>query len=275
MKKQTVSASAAVAQTVATVKEQAGQLVAAIVATDNAANRLQVAGGQLASLFGAMLAAPAPIVEKVLTETFAQLRPVAEKNVGKKASEAEKADEWRRLANSAAVVARRVNKGAAGTAPLFGLFYIGLSKESGATVRVIQKPTPEQVRKALAHDAKACNAAVAALAAGTTPATAAKGAASKPAPTPAPHAACKSDSSVSSSEAAVMEICSAWNPGELEQLAARLLNLAAEKRAAIAKKPAAKKPAAAKSKKPAAKGAPVSPAAKSVPVATAPVAAVA
>lgn len=270
-----ISATAAAAATVATVKEQAGQLVAGIVAMDQAATRLQTTGGQLATLFGAALAAPAAIVEKVLSEVFAQLAPVAEKNVGKKASNEEKAEEWRRLCNSAATVARRVNKGAAGSAPLFGLFYIGLSKEKGATVRVIQKPTSEQVRKALATDQRALNSALAALEAGKAPTE--KPHATKKAADPKPHAAAgKTDTPFSSSEAAILEQLSSWRPAELEKLAAAVLNLAAAKREAIAKakaekngKAAAKKPAAAKAAAP--KRGPVSKPAAAAPVATAPV----
>lgn len=272
-----ISATAAAAATVATVKEQASQLVAGIIAMDSAAARLATTGGQLATLFGAALAAPAPIVEKVLSEVFAQLAPVAEKNVGKKASNEEKGEEWRRLCNSAATVARRVNKGAAGSAPLFGLFYIGLNKASQcATVRVIQKPTAEQVRKALANDERARNAALAALETGKAPTE--KPHATKKAADPKPHAAAgKTDTPSSSSEAAILEQLNSWRPAELEQLAAAVLNLAAAKREAIAKakaekngKAAAKKPAAAKAAAP--KRGPAAKPATAAPVATAPVA---
>ncbi len=265
-----ISATAAAAATVATVKEQAGQLVQAIAAMDSAAAKLNQAGGQLATLFSAALDAPAPIVEKVLSETFAQLRAVAEKNVGKKATEAEKAEEWRRIANSAAVVARRVNKGKAGAAPMFGLFYIGLSKENGATVRVIQKPTAEQVRKALATDQRALNSALAALETGKVPAS--KPHAPKAAPESKPHSAGASDTPATSSEAAVLEQLSSWRPAELEQLAARILNMATAKRAAIAEKSA--KPAAkpARAKQAAPKKGPASKPAATAPAATAPTA---
>lgn len=265
-----ISATAAAAATVATVKEQAGQLVQAIAAMDSAAAKLNQAGGQLATLFSAALDAPAPIVEKVLSETFAQLRAVAEKNVGKKATEAEKAEEWRRIANSAAVVARRVNKGKAGAAPMFGLFYIGLSKENGATVRVIQRPTAEQVRKALATDQRALNSALAALETGKVPAS--KPHAPKAAPESKPHSAGASDTPATSSEAAVLEQLSSWRPAELEQLAARILNMATAKRAAIAEKSA--KPAAkpARAKQAAPKKGPASKPAATAPAATAPTA---
>lgn len=266
-----ISATAAAAATVATVKEQAGQLVQAIAAMDSAAAKLNQAGGQLATLFSAALDAPAPIVEKVLSETFAQLRAVAEKNVGKKATEAEKAEEWRRIANSAAVVARRVNKGKAGAAPMFGLFYIGLSKENGATVRVIQKPTAEQVRKALATDQRALNSALAALETGKVPAS--KPHAPKAAPASKPHAAAgATDTPATSSEAAILEQLNSWRPAELEQLAARILNMATAKRAAIAEKSA--KPAAkpARAKQAAPKKGPASKPAATAPAATAPTA---
>lgn len=260
---QKISATKAAAATVETVKEQAAQLVAAVVATDNALVKANAQGTKTLAMLRAALGQPAPIVAKVLGEVFAQLVPVAQKNVGKKGTSVEQAEEWRRLANSVAVMARRAN-GADG-APLFGLFYIGLDKAKlSAVVEVIAKPTPADVRASQMREQDK-NKAIAALSAPAKPAA-------KPAVTGAdtgakPVGPTDNHAPRLSAEQAVLAQVANWRAGELESLANALLKMAADQRQA-----AAKKAPTAKAKSSAPKRGPVTKAAKSVPVATAPTA---
>ena len=258
--KTTISATAAVAATVETVKEQAAQLVAAVVATDSALIKANAQGTKTLAMLRAALSQPAPIVAKVLGEVFNQLVPVAQKNVGKKGTQEEAADEWRRLANSVAVMARRAN-GADGS-PLFGLFYIGLDKAKlAAVVEVIAKPTPADIRKSQLREQDK-NKALAALTAPAKPAA-------KPAVTGAdtgakPVGPTDTHAPRMSAEQAVLAQVANWKAGELESLANALLKLAADQRQA-----SAKKAPTAKAKSSAPKRGPVTKADKSAPVATA------
>lgn len=257
----TISATKAVAATVETVKEQAAQLVAAVVATDSALVKANAQGTKTLAMLRAALSQPAPIVAKVLGEVFTQLVPVAQKNAGKKATSVEQAEEWRRLANSVAVMARRAN-GGQGSAPLFGLFYIGLDKAKlAAVVEVIAKPSPADIRKSQMREQDK-NKAIAALSAPAKPAA-------KPAVTGAdtgakPVGPTDNHAPRLSAEQAVLAQVANWKAGELESLANALLKLAADQRQA-----SAKKAPTAKAKSAAPKRGPVTKAAKSVPVATA------
>lgn len=262
-----ISATQAVAAIVETVKEQAAQLVAAVVATDSALIKANAQGTKTLAMLRAALSQPAPIVAKVLGEVFAQLVPVAQKNVGKKGTSVEQAEEWRRLANSVAVMARRAN-GGQGSAPLFGLFYIGLDKAKlAAVVEVIAKPSPADIRASQMREQDK-NKAIAALAAPAAPAA-------KPAVTGAdtsakPVGPTDAHAPRLSAEQAVLAQVANWKAGELESLANALLKLAADMRQA-----SAKKAPTAKAKSSAPKRGPVTKAAKSVPVASAPAAVVA
>lgn len=256
----TISATKTAAAIVETVKEQAAQLVAAVVATDSALIKANAQGTKTLAMLRAALSQPAPIVAKVLGEVFAQLVPVAQKNVGKKGTSVEQAEEWRRLANSVAVMARRANGGDG--SPLFGLFYIGLDKAKlAAVVEVIAKPTPADIRKSQMREQDK-NKAIAALAAPAKPAA-------KPAVTGAdtgakPVAPTDAHAPRLSAEQAVLAQVANWRAGELESLANALLKMAADMRQA-----SAKKAPTAKAKSSAPKRGPVTKAAKSVPVATA------
>lgn len=257
---QKISATKAAAATVETVKEQAAQLVAAVVATDSALVKANAQGTKTLAMLRAALGQPAPIVAKVLGEVFSQLVPVAQKNVGKKGSSVEQAEEWRRLANSVAVMARRANGGDG--APLFGLFYIGLDKAKlSAVVEVIAKPTPADVRASQMREQDK-NKAIAALSAPSKPAA-------KPAVTGAdtgakPVGPTDNHAPRLSAEQAVLAQVANWRAGELESLANALLKMAADQRQA-----SAKKAPTAKAKSSAPKRGPVTKADKSVPVATA------
>ena len=252
----TISATQAVAATVETVKEQAAQLVAAVVATDSALVKANAQGTKTLTMLRSALSQPAPIVAKVLGEVFAQLVPVAQKNVGKKSTSAEQAEEWRRLANSVAVMARRANGGDG--APLFGLFYIGLDKAKlSAVVEVIAKPTPADVRASQMREQDK-NKAIAALAAPAKPAVTGADTGAKPVGPTDNHAPRLS------AEQAVLAQVANWRAGELENLANALLKMAADLRQAQAKKAPT-----AKAKSSAPKRGPVTKTDKSVPVATA------
>lgn len=248
----TVSASAIVESNEAIAKEQAAIICAALVSADKAKARSDKAAGNLTASIKQAMAQPAQAVSRTFSELFLQLRDVAMSNCKVAVLEnvsaervADVSNEWRRLSNSAAVVMRRVNNGKAGEAPAFGLFYIGLNKaDMTANVQIIKAPTESEVRAALHNDQKAMNAAleqfkpveVASKKAGTSAdADSGKhvGTSDKHAPT-------------GGAAAAILEQVQLWKAGELEALAAQLLNMAAAQRKATEKKAPAKNPAAAK-----------------------------
>lgn len=248
----TVSASDIAVSIEAIAKEQAALICAALVASDKAKTKAEKAAGTLTASIKQTMAQPAPAVVRTFSELFLQLRAVAMANCKVAVLEnvspekvAAVADEWRRLSNSAAVVMRRVNNGKAGEAPAFGLFYIGLNKaDMSANVQIIKAPSEKEVRAALHSDQKALNAALeqfkpvekAKKAPGTDGgADSGKhvGVADKNAP-------------AGGAAAAILEQVQTWRAGELEALAAQLLNMAAELRKAAEKPAADKKPAAAK-----------------------------
>lgn len=248
----TVSASAIVESNEAIAKEQAALICAALVASDKAKTKAEKAAGTLTASIKQTMAQPAPAVVRTFSELFLQLRAVAMANCKVAVLEnvspekvAAVADEWRRLSNSAAVVMRRVNNGKAGDAPLFGLFYIGLNKaDMTANVQIIKAPSEKDVRAALHSDQKALNAALeqfkpvekakkAPAADGSADSGKHVGVADKTAP-------------AGGAAAAILEQVQTWRAGELEALAAQLLNMAAELRKAAEKPAADKKPAAAK-----------------------------
>jgi len=247
----TVSASDIAVSIEAIAKEQAALICAALVASDKAKTKAEKAAGTLTASIKQTMAQPAQAVGRTFSELFLQLRAVAMANCKVAVLEnvspekdAAVADEWRRLSNSAAVVMRRVNNGKAGEAPAFGLFYIGLNKaDMSANVQIIKAPTEKEVRAALHSDQKALNAALEqfkpvekakkAPAAGGADSGKHVGIADKNAP-------------AGGAAAAIIEQVQTWRAGELEALAAQLLNMAAELRKAAEKPAADKKPAAAK-----------------------------
>lgn len=246
----TVSASAVVESCEVIAKEQAAIICAALVSADKAKARSDKAAGNLTASIKQAMAQPAQAVARTFSELFLQLRDVALSNCKVAVLEnvsaekvADVSNEWRRLSNSAAVVMRRVNNGKAGDAPAFGLFYIGLNKaDMTANVQIIKAPTEQEVRAALHNDQKALNAAldqfkpveVTSKKAGTV-ADSGKhvGISDKNAPT-------------GGAAAAILEQVQLWKAGELEALAAQLLNLAAAQRKATEKAAPVKNAAAAK-----------------------------
>lgn len=270
MKKQTAPAavvtlsqsalSAAVADKVASL---AAPLSAAFAAADSATVKADNAQGKFAGLLqGLLTGQPAPVVAATIGRALADLAALADTNTGKKATEKERATEWRRLANSFATVARRVNLKTE-KAPIFGLFFIGLDSEKrAAQVEIEKAPTVESV-KAKGLPTKAENAAVEAIQAGRMPCEPAPGKAGanggKAGGEPTPSAA---GNAYPVSVAGILAATSQWSPADMEALANALLKVASEKRAP------AKKPARAKSAAP--KRGPVSKPAAPAQVATAP-----
>lgn len=256
MKKQTAPAavvtlsastlSAAVADKVASL---AAPLSAAFAAADSATVKADNAQGKFAGLLqGLLTGQPAPVVAATIGRALADLAALADTNTGKKATEKERATEWRRLANSFATVARRVNLKTE-KAPIFGLFFIGLDSEKrAAQVEIEKAPTVESI-KAKGLPTKAENAAVEAIQAGRMPcepapgkagANGGKAGANGGEPTPS-----ASGNAYPVTVAGILAATSQWAPADLESLANALLQVASEKRAP-AKKPARAKSAAPK-----------------------------
>lgn len=270
MKKQTAPAavvtlsastlSAAVADKVASL---AAPLSDAFAAADSATVKADNAQGKFAGLLqGLLTGQPAPVVAATIGRALADLAALADSNSGKKATEKERAIEWRRLANSFATVARRVNLKTK-KAPLFGLFFIGLDSEKrAAQVEIEKAPTVESV-KAKGLPTKTENAAVEAIQAGRMPCEPASGKAGanggKAGGEPAPSADGKA---YPITVAGILAATSQWAPADMEALANALLKVASEKRAP------AKKLARAKSAAP--KRGPVAKPAAPAQVATAP-----
>ncbi len=133
------------------------QTTAHAVAIADAAIGIHKAGAKLSKVIQAAFALPAPLVSATLSEVFAQLDTKVNKG---KPTDATRAD-WATIANSVATHVRNIwNKLSEDARP--ALCYIALNRaDCNATVHVMQAPTKQDLKNALANDTKALNAALA------------------------------------------------------------------------------------------------------------------
>lgn len=151
MKKQiVVSQAAALSTATATTSSHATAITTAAIATHKA-------GAKLSTVIRAAFEQPAPLVSATLSEVFAQLDTKVNKG---KPTDASRAD-WATIANSVATHVRNIwNKLPEDARP--ALCYIALDRaDCAATVHVMQAPSKQDLKNALASDTKALNAALA------------------------------------------------------------------------------------------------------------------
>ena len=151
MKKQfVVSQAAALSTATATTTSHATAIATAAIATHKA-------GAKLSTVIRAAFEQPAPLVSATLSEVFVQLDSKVNKG---KPTDATRAD-WAAIANSVATHVRNIwNKLPEDARP--ALCYIALDRaDCAATVHVMQAPSKQDLKNALASDTKALNAALA------------------------------------------------------------------------------------------------------------------
>lgn len=151
MKKQiVVSQAAALSTATATTSSHATAITTAAIATHKA-------GAKLSTVIRAAFEQPAPLVSATLSEVFVQLDSKVNKG---KPTDATRAD-WATIANSVATHVRNIwNKLPEDARP--ALCYIALDRaDCAATVHVMQAPSKQDLKNALASDTKALNAALA------------------------------------------------------------------------------------------------------------------
>lgn len=148
---------ATVVSQAAALSTATNQTTAHAVAIADAAIGIHKAGAKLSKVIQAAFALPAPLVSATLSEVFAQLDSKVNKG---KPTDASRAD-WATIANSVATHVRNLwNKLPEDTRP--ALCYIALNRaDCNATVHVMQAPSKQELKNALANDTKALNAALA------------------------------------------------------------------------------------------------------------------